>query len=643
MALPLAIPEFAADAYLQWAVYTGFRYFRSGAPPTIVLLVEFGTPLTASMRDAMLKATHFNIWISDRYLDYRCVSVTIAVQSVSQLQAALRFIGDQGAQRCELAAPIAPPGTELQTDERLFQAKPGTVIGIIDDGCPFAHRFYRPVNAQSLSVGYIWDQGGSVKPGSAGPVATPFAYGAAYGPDQLNAILTLATTPLGVDEDTAYAMTGLPSLRGATSHGAQVMSHVAGRARPVRDVPTQALPAQTHLVFVQLPAEALDDPSGGWLDHYAMDGMHAVLSYGRQMNAGQANLIVVNLSYGPQTGPHDGTSMLEVAMDELSSKAASHGYKFHVTLPSGNTHIARTHAEFNLTGPQRTVDWFVAPDSQVPAFLEIWLPIGVTLADVKVDISKAGVAALAAVPDDIVSSPDQTLDITALQVPSSGSRTMVLLAMAPTARPVEAGGPLYPLATPGRWQVSVTPVTGCAATGVVQAYLARNDPNMGRASRGHSGYLDTATYDKNRFMRQDEQLEGPPAGSPPPPAAEVCARGSLNGIATGKWTMVAAGYRYSDRKPANYSSGGPSPSTSPGARPGPDWAYPTEESRVVTGRLGGGNRSATMMRLTGTSIAAPQYARELTANLGNPLAPPAPVPAPIPSPWLKDRAGDGLR
>ncbi|RZL93701.1 MAG: hypothetical protein EOP82_06875 [Variovorax sp.] len=654
MALPLAIPGFTADAYLQWAVHTGFRYYRNGAPPTIVLLVEFQQPLKAPARDALNAAG--GIWISRRYLGFRFVSVTISLQSIpplippsipqqlANLQVALQRLSRQGARRGELAAPIAPPGTQLETKPRIFGGKPRAVIGIIDDGCPFAHRFYRPGSPQALSVSYLWDQGGKVMPGPAGPVATPFAYGAAYGATELNTILALATTPSGVvDEDTAYAMTGLPSLRGATSHGSQVMSHVAGKARPAYHVTRPAppalppLPARTDLVFVQLPADALDDPSGGWLEHYALDGMHAVHSYGRFMNAAQANLIVVNLSYGPQTGPHDGSSMLERAIDELSSNAVTHGYQFYVTLPSGNTNMARTHAEFNLASPGGAVDWFVAPDTQVPAFLEIWLPQGVTPTQVQIDISGPGVAALVAQPNDIVSSPNQTLDITAVLVPAASNRTLVLVAMAPTAHPARPGGTPHALATPGRWRVSVTPTQGTG--GVADAYLARNDPNMGRARLGHSGYLDIATYDRNRFMREDEQLVAPPLPGSPIPAAGVCARGSFSGIATGAWTRVAAGYRYSDTKPANYSSGGPCHATSP--RAGPDWAYATEESRVFAGRLGGGNRSATMVRLTGTSIAAPQYARELTVNLGAPL--PAVAAVPGPPPWLNERAGGGFR
>ena len=91
------------------------------------------------------------------------------------------------------------------------------------------------------------------------------------------------------------------------------------------------------------------------------------------------------------------------------------------------------------------------------------------------------------------------------------------------------------------------------------------------------------------------------------------------------------------RKPSSYSSGGPSRVAT---CIGPDYAYPTDDSPVLEGRLAGGNRSGTVTRLVGTSFAAPMYALDLLdpnliSNL--PLGP-GPMPA-----WFQYRCGKGQR
>ncbi|CAN7696893.1 hypothetical protein LJR084_005769 [Variovorax sp. LjRoot84] len=632
--------ELKMDAYLLWALYTGFRYFDIGESRKTVLLVKFDKRLDATTLRALRNA---GLWLCDFYVGYSCATVTASIPNLDQQLADLKRLG---AEYCELAAPVAPPTQDEGPAPRIAQNGPATVIGIIDDGCPFAHLHYRRPDDPSLRVRYIWDQGGSAPSGAVPPSTTPFAYGATYGHDQLEEILSRATLQGVVDEDAAYGLTELPSLRGATSHGAQVMSHAAGFARKIdgRQQP-KPLIGRTDLAFVQLPPDALDDPSGGWLEHYGLDALHAIRFYARHTHKTSANKVIVNLSYGPQTGPHDGTSVLERAIDEMTSTAIEENYQFLVVVPTGNNHQLRAHAEFDLARRGGTIDWFVSPDSQVPSLLEIWLPDGVTLDDVEVAVETPADEHIVA--SDILPEPPKPLTvpddtqvlIVAIEGPPPGNRIEVIIGIAPTARPsAGSGAAAFALATPGIWRVTVEPKAGKTVPGVAHAYLGRSDANMGRARRGRSGYLYSPGYDPKRFSRADEQLDVGRENAP----AEVVASGAMNGIGTGTHSLVAAGYRLSDGQPAPYSAGGPTR----GNRKGPDWAYPTEESRVLAGLLAAGNRSATVLRLTGTSIAAPQYVRELAAMPGsNALPPPTPTPPspPAPPPWLKARAGAGLR
>jgi len=635
MRLPLD-PNLHADAYMQWASRTGFRYFNIGSSRSVVLLARFGRPLASESRARLWSARQ--VWISDRYDGYRCATVTCSPAALAQQLAILR---NEGAECFELAAPV---GIGVQPDQRVdvlrLPSGPDTVVGVIDDGCPFAHMHYRNIaDPHSLALRYIWDQGGTVRPGAFGPVATPFAYGAAFLADNLQAILDAATTPAtGLDEDTAYRISGLPGLNNATSHGAQVLSLATGHGH-ARPQPLSML-GRSDIAFVQLPPQALDDPSGGWLDHYALDGIHAIQSYARRMHANAAQRVIVNLSYGPQTGPHDGSSILETAIDELTEQARADGYCLKVVLPSGNSHRLRAHAEFNLSMGGGTVDWCVSPDSQLPSFLEIWLPEHASMDDLDISLISPAGERIPAVFCEIVFSADETAATVAIPVCGCPDKTMVLMAISPTARALEPGFAGFPLATPGRWKVGVQ-VRAChAASGVAHAYLARSDPNLGRMRRGRSGYLDSPGYDPDRYLRESEQLDS----NQPVGRAEVAARGSINGLATGSKSGVAAGYRLSAGLPSPYSSGGPSR----GLRAGPDWAYPTDDSVALSGVLAGGNRSGTVMRLIGTSFAAPQYARELSVTPCPPTPPDPPVltppwPPPGPPAWFTFRVGAGMR
>jgi hypothetical protein len=89
--------------------------------------------------------------------------------------------------------------------------------------------------------------------------------------------------------------------------------------------------------------------------------------------------------------------------------------------------------------------------------------------------------------------------------------------------------------------------------------------------------------------------------------------GTLNGIATAKDTCVhiSGGYVLADARKSTYSSAGPARSGPLTLRVGPDFALPCDESYALGGIRAGGNRSGSVFRLTGTSVAAPQLARHV--------------------------------
>jgi hypothetical protein len=137
---------------------------------------------------------------------------------------------------------------------------------------------------------------------------------------------------------------------------------------------------------------------------------------------------------------------------------------------------------------------------------------------------------------------------------------------------------------------------------------------MGAGRRSRSSHLWDPVYEDFRHSRLGRN-EQPPAKS------LVQSSSTLSGVATGSKTRVATGYRLADAAPSTYASEGPCT-----LRKGPDLSYPTDESGLMVGIKAGAVRSGTVVRLAGTSAAAPQFVRDI-ADLGpiaDPVGPPHP-------------------
>jgi hypothetical protein len=211
-----------------------------------------------------------------------------------------------------------------------------------------------------------------------------------------------------------------------------------------------------------------------------------------------------------------------------------------------------------------------------------------------------------------------------------GNSTVWLLAVEPT---IAASG-----FVPEHGDYTIK-VDGIPENAEVHAYVARSDPNMGvRTGAKRSRFVDPkwelTRSAKASFTRVDGEFDK--TGS------LVRRDGTLNGIATAKKhrVHVAGGYVLADGRKSTFSSEGPARS---GHRVGPDFALPCDESYALGGIRAGGNRSGAVFRLTGTSAAAPQLARQVTKLARNlPIPPPTNVPSPNDIVEIEKRGGGNL-
>ena len=133
---------------------------------------------------------------------------------------------------------------------------------------------------------------------------------------------------------------------------------------------------KADLVFVQFPDNCIRDATGVWLKAYVLDGIRFILSHAHPT---KTKKVVINLSYGPTTGPHDGTAELEAAMTALTAEfnGTTNKPKLEIVLAAGNAYLSEGHVVFrqeHQTQPDYVEwTWRVPPDNTVLCFAEIWM------------------------------------------------------------------------------------------------------------------------------------------------------------------------------------------------------------------------------------------------------------------------------
>jgi hypothetical protein len=620
------------DAYLVWADATGFADIRRNdtAIAWVPLLIELKAGKTTAQFAAMVAKPQFKSWIrvpevyrnsSVKSLERtRFCTVAVTKEAVGYLQ---RGDLDKYVARCELGLPtVSPIDADAHEPQPRSPASGRTVVvGTIDDNFAFAHARFRESEAaerfQELKppttrIDYLWTQDPA-----AGPAAQPvpgMGYGREIERSAINTWLEEATRAGTVNEDQVYERARYKDAQKRVAHGTHVMDLCSG-ADPAK------MNGNAHrLVCVQFPSR--DNWGAMPLGVQVLDGLRYIIDRAdriagcRLENGAKPADVVVNLPHANLAGPHDGSSILERAMDDLIVRRREAGCAMEVVLPAGNNHLSRCHARFKVDkGKDAQMDWRILPDDATPNFLEIWLPKGRREADITVHVTPPGsresdpvesnqVMALRNGRDDILCT------VVYLEHAANGDRPMVLLAVAPTSthRRQHGGTP----APCGVWKVRVSAKTGPL---LVEAWIQRDDPVLGKLPYGRQ-----SRFDDPRYVRFDPPY-GRPKESDGPERSPVKRVGSINGIATGSKTVVIGGFRRSDGAAARYSGSGrpavPSRSGSPpvpGIR-GPDAMGVSDDYPSTRGVLGAGVRSGCSVAMDGTSVAVARLAGYIADQL----------------------------
>jgi hypothetical protein len=505
--------------------------------------------------------------------------------------------------------PLAPAGDA---------APPPTVVAVIDDGLPFAHeRFcWRDAGGRRRTRFLaLWDQ-------SCRATDPAWCAGRVLDAAAMDGAIEAATHHGRVDEDAAYHHAGVASLlRHRVTHGAHVLDLACGAALPA-PVEAPAGPAIVGVQLMPMSSTLCLSPGAQLLDAIRF----AVLEADRAHGGAPGCRVVVNASVGDFAGPHDTTSLFEAALDELVRlrRDAAADHPLDVVLPEGNAYLSRCHAWAELAGgTEFELDWHLRPDDGTSSYLEIWLrPAGfdpeaepqdlaialtltppapldpVTVECRRVDGARDGAR------EAVLRDGDDVIAVVGLHPePANGRHWLGLLTVAPTV----PEGAWHRCAPAGRWTLAIASLPG-SATVYCNVYAQRDDKSFGFRGRGRQGVIEDG-FNRVYDERGDYRLVDDDS--------YVRRTGTINGMANGHEVEVVGALvarAGGGVTPARYSA--VSIPLEPAVLDRRQLAI-TEDSLVLHGILAAGSRSGSVVAMSGTSMAAPQRARELAEREPN--------------------------
>jgi hypothetical protein len=600
------------DPYLAWAKVTEFKYVGGLPGDWIPILLE----LQGTTAQQFAQTVH-------PMADIRVPSIfAMPPHGIEQATFCSALVTRQllenvetndlfrtQVKRFELGVPVSAPflTPQLTASAQLgVNAPTNAVVAVIDDGLAFAHQRFRDASG-ATRVRYFWNQDDPQTTGSTFPF-----WGRELDNNAIDALVAASTHSGVVDEDALYRSAKQQLAARRRRHGTHVMDLACGIDPP------KVAPTSPYIIAVQLPRSVVEDTSGAKLTPVVLEALHYILHRADDIAAleNTAQLpVVVNLSYGLIAGPHDGSALLEAAIDQLIALRGP--APLRVVVPTGNAYLARCHTEFRLpkpAGPNRTIEelrWRVQPDDRAGSSMEIWLPFPTTTPPPTVDLrvtTPTGVTSPWIGPGGNWPWPSlgNVRFYANYPIAPPGSRQQIVLTVAPTAALDPA---LTPVAPSGTWRVEVR-YNGAPI--VMHAWIQRGDTPFGYPLRGRQSRFDHPDY--QRFIRVGALKK--PVGAlneeDIPPQSPLVRRGTISAMGTGREAVVIGGFRRSDYAASRYSGSGPivSPPGFVGPwRVGPDVTAVADDSVALHGVLAAGTRTGSVFAMDGTSVAAPQITR----------------------------------
>jgi subtilisin family serine protease len=273
----------------------------------------------------------------DRIESLRQASTVLSLKAATPIRPALdattRFLGAR-----KQLLPEAAKGAQGK----------GVVVGIIDFGCDFAHLNFRKANGTTRLLA-LWDQDGSPRADS------PHGYGRVHAPAEIDEALRA--------DDPYQALRYEPE---PGSHGTHVMDIAAGNGRGTG---TPGVAPNAELVFVELAAGDVPWDGPDVVGRTFGDSVQLVEALKFIFDRAGDRPCVVNMSLGTNGGPHDGSTLVEQAIDSLVSARKNRA----AVIAASNAYADGIHAAGTVReGKTVDVSWEISRGDRTSNELEIW-------------------------------------------------------------------------------------------------------------------------------------------------------------------------------------------------------------------------------------------------------------------------------
>jgi subtilisin family serine protease len=259
----------------------------------------------------------------------------------------------------------------LPKDEKTDGGK-GVIIGIVDFGLDFAHRNFRNNfrnDKDSTRVLALWDQKALPRTNSE---QNKFGYGRVFTSEEITKALKSGELDKSDSDTPPYEKFGylLPkdSLFETGAHGTYVADIAAGNGSGTHQ---KGVAPNADIVFVDLVTAPLSEPPaiGSTFGDSAqlLEAIQFIFDFADKKDCP----CVVNLSIGSNDGPHDGTTLVEEAIDWLVSEKHNRA----VVVAAGNTFDEALHATGQVC-EEGTVDlkWRIPEYDATRNEIELWYP-----------------------------------------------------------------------------------------------------------------------------------------------------------------------------------------------------------------------------------------------------------------------------
>ncbi len=548
-------------------------------------------------------------------------------------------------------APLPPfarpqPGDTIAAEPRIeltWTPDPDTVIvGVIDSAIALSHARFRRIDGGTRILS-AWLQAGTWRSGAHVP------FGRELSQAEIERLMFQSKLGDTIDEDafdraaTAQQFDdarGDRRLASGGTHGTHVADLAAGF--DLRQSEFDDVRRRMGVIAVGLPPRSCIGANGNFLEFYAIHALDYILHRADRISTASGGdegsfPVVINLSYGLQAGPKDGTMLIEKVIAEANRRAEAEDRVIRIVLPTGNDLLSEGCARMTLRREAKTLDWRIRPEDQTPNFAEVWSeeqsgpPTDSSRHPIDIRLSPPGVASMGPIgggkPGQIATLSDSSDPNRALAriycistddgpIGNSAAATKHRVGYVVCTRPTlnEKRTQITPS---GAWRLTLDP--GEHKDDLMAWAYVQSDQSLTFGSETGLtptfAHPDFDLYDETG--RYIDAFSYPYDGSPPvktditPPIRRM---GTMNAIAHTEDARVIGSYRVTDGKPSIFSSAALG-NTGGGGRKEPTALLPGEDGTARFGLMAAGSKSGSAYTMVGTSFSTALATRRIALEL----------------------------